>query len=722
MIKKILLAMFATLPFMAVAQQAGTWVLHPYYVGTYLQGLSTMNCIDAGNKIYYLTQGSLYAYDKASETNDVLDLNSSLNDINISQIYYNYNKQYLVVAYNDCNIDIVKASGDVVNIPAIKEVVMTSQKAINDVTFGNGKIYIATSFGYITLDENTLGVDEVRDFQTNIASVAIVGEKKIMSVGNKFYFCNAGDDKETLNDFSSLANSKGAAGRIYTINDSTFFLSIATNASNLTAGTLQVVSVKDEGGTTSFTLKQIAGNMPFSVQPTPAGYVASFGSSNYYYTFDNKGENATRATGNELYTSQEEGNWWVCGASGLAHIVNGVKGEYFLPSGISITKNAYWTVYDPSQQRILLSSTADNQFVSNYSGVKTEVNSYDGSTWRNITPSGVPNNSGNYRLVVSPNEPDTYFYSCRSTGGIVKVQGNKMVANYKASNSPYYEMASPLCFDSKGNLWMVITRNTSNIDAFAITPQNQLSTQVDSSLFVINNMDGACHASNNGHKRTSFDVGAGDIKVFTAGEWGHPLLTGGNCLERLLHIERTRVSHFFTRVYGKEENGLIIIYGDVKPFGPFKQCLIDSFEDPTRNTSFSLRSAAKPIGQSADGIVQKRMIALVTFDAVDGPGFLMASKRFRDPDVATESLHPHVSDNIIQVDFSVNKKQFLDSVEYRKAAGFESFEVLDQRVLDAFGCDKVTIKETTTLTAVGHNQFVNEAGKNVSLFDACFGS
>lgn len=524
MIKKILLAIFATLPFMAVAQQAGTWVLHPYYVGTYLQGLGTMNCIDAGNKIYYLTQGSLFAYDKASETNQVLDLNSSLNDINISQIYYNYNKQYLVVAYNDCNIDIVKAGGDVVNIPAIKEVVMTSQKTINDVTFGNGKIYIATSFGYITLDENTLGVDEVRDFQTSIASVAIVGEKKIMSVGNKFYFCNAGEDKETLNDFSSLANSKGAAGRIYTINDSTFFLSIATNASNLTAGTLQVVSVKDDGGTTSFTLKQIAGNMPFSVQPTPAGYVASFGSSNYYYTFDNKGENATRATGNELYTSQEEGNWWVCGASGLAHIVNGVKGEYFLPSGISITKNAYWTVYDPSQQRILLSSTADNQFVSNYSGVKTEVNSYDGSTWRNITPSGVPNNSGNYRLVVSPNEPDTYFYSCRSTGGIVKVQGNNMVANYKASNSPYYEMASPLCFDSKGNLWMVITRNTSNIDAFAITPQNQLSTQVDSSLFVINNMDGACHASNNGHKRTAFDVGAGDIKVFTAGEWGHPLV------------------------------------------------------------------------------------------------------------------------------------------------------------------------------------------------------
>ena len=212
------------------------------------------------------------------------------------------------------------------------------------------------------------------------------------------------------------------------------------------------------------------------------------------------------------------------------------------------------------------------------------------------------------------------------------------------------------------------------------------------------------------------NVKTGDME----GEWGHPLLTKENCLERLLHIERKNVSHFFTRVYGKEENGLIIIYGDVKPFGPYKQCLIDSFEDPTRNTSFSLRSAAKPIGTSADGIVQKKMIALVTFDAVDGPGFLMASKRYRDPDVATESLTPVVTDNVIRVDFSVNRKQFLDSMEYRKAAGFESI-IDDQRVLDAFGCDKITIKEKV-VASIGHKRFVDESGKQISLFDTCFGS
>lgn len=213
------------------------------------------------------------------------------------------------------------------------------------------------------------------------------------------------------------------------------------------------------------------------------------------------------------------------------------------------------------------------------------------------------------------------------------------------------------------------------------------------------------------------NVKTGDME----GEWGHPLLTGDKCLDRLLYIDRTRVSHFFTRVYGKEENGLIIIYGDIKPFGPYKQSLIDSFEDPTRNTSFSLRSAAVKTGQDASGIVQKKMLALVTFDAVDGPGFLMASKRYRDPAISTESFKTRITPRTLDVDFSVNRKQYLDSQEYRKASGFESFEILDQRVLDAFGCDKITVKEKV-ISSVGHKQFVDSKGTNISLFDHCFGS
>lgn len=217
--------------------------------------------------------------------------------------------------------------------------------------------------------------------------------------------------------------------------------------------------------------------------------------------------------------------------------------------------------------------------------------------------------------------------------------------------------------------------------------------------------------------RFAANVSTGDME----GEWGHPFLSGQS-LDRLMHIERTRVSHYFTRVYGKDMgNGVIMIYGDVKPFGPYGQYLKESFEDSSRNTSFSLRSAAKVIGNK-NGITQKQMIALVTFDAVDGPGFLKASKRFRDPDIATESWNGHLTEDIANaynVDIEVTKPEFLKSQESLKMAGEESI-ITDQRILDAFGCDKITIRNKV-ISRVGR-RFCDESGKDICLFDQCFGA
>ena len=73
-----------------------------------------------------------------------------LNDVGIKQIYYNYNKQYLVIAYNNSNIDIILSSGEVINVPAIKEVVMHKAKTINDITLATARymlpLRLVTSF------------------------------------------------------------------------------------------------------------------------------------------------------------------------------------------------------------------------------------------------------------------------------------------------------------------------------------------------------------------------------------------------------------------------------------------------------------------------------------------------------------------------------------------------------------------------------------------------
>ena len=79
--------------------------------------------------------------------------------------------------------------------------------------------------------------------------------------------------------------------------------------------------------------------------------------------------------------------------------------------------------------------------------------------------------------------------------------------------------------------------------------------------------------------RFVMNLKSGDLE----GEWGHPLLSVDpkEMVQRLLYLDRTKVSHHFTRIYAKEDkqSGYTILYGDVKPSGPFKQSLIDNFED-----------------------------------------------------------------------------------------------------------------------------------------------
>lgn len=519
MIKKLLLAFFVSLPFLASAQLgAGQWKIQPYFVGG-----NAKNCIDAGDKVYYLSSGSLYCFDKETQINNEIDANTILNDLNITQVYYNYNKQYLVIAYKNCNIDVLLPSGEVVNVPAIKEVTMHKQKTINDVSFSDGKIYVATSFGYIVLDDETFDVKEVRNYEVSVSSVAEVGAYKLMSLGGKFYYCGANEQVEAARWHKQVANAKGD-GQIFPINDSKFFLSCSA--------TLQIVTIghgTDSLGvdTLNFTFKQVINAKPTTVQPYPGGFVASFPAKNYYYTIVPDGSTFTKVAGNEIHSSQEEGNWWVLGANGLGHIENGVAGEYVSPNGISISANAYYSTYDPYQQRVILNRTTDNFVLEGAnSGAKTEICSYDGALWRNITPAGAPSNGGNKDIAVSPNEPNTYYYCCRTTSGVCKVQNDTVVARYDATNSPYATRCVGLRFDSHGNLWMPQSRSENNIDAMAITPENQLLTVVDSSKFVINDMGGACYSS--GFKRFAFDIGAGDTKVFSAGDYASPVIIWNN--------------------------------------------------------------------------------------------------------------------------------------------------------------------------------------------------
>lgn len=516
--KYIISVLLSLVAFVAVAQiGAGQWKTHPYFVGS-----KAINCIDAGDKVYYLAGGSLYCYDKSSNSNDVLDVDGVLNDINISKIYYNPDKDIVLVVYENCNIDVIQPDGRVVNVPAVKDVVPSRQKTINDITFDDNDIYVATSFGFIKLSVDDYSVLEGHDYDVILSSVAVVGDIKIVPLLNSFYYCKKNEKIDTYRGYKIAENSAGADGTVLPINDSKFFL---TTKNALYVGQVNQSTTDDGDYQCTFNLTKVVDAKPTDLQRTLSGFVASFVKNGYYYIFDHQGNTLKQQSGNEIYSSQESGNWWTLGENGLSHIVHGVRGDYVNPNGISITTRAYWTTYDPNQQRVLLCRTAENRVLDVWeANTHTEINSWDGNQWRDITPTGTNQSyGGNYWMVVSPNEPNTYFFCYRKTGGVAKVKNDNIVTNYKPTNSPLCEYAVGLRFDSKGNLWMPQSRDmTGHVDVVAISAQKQLLTSVTNNDFVINDFNGACYSS--GFKRMVFDIGVGDTKVFSPGDYSSPLI------------------------------------------------------------------------------------------------------------------------------------------------------------------------------------------------------
>ena len=96
MIKKVLLPLILVcLSLNSFAQmQIGDWRLYSVFSGLHVQ-----NIVDTGDKVYYLSDGYLFSYDKENQESFGYNRRNELSDMHITNIYYNYDKKYMLVAY-----------------------------------------------------------------------------------------------------------------------------------------------------------------------------------------------------------------------------------------------------------------------------------------------------------------------------------------------------------------------------------------------------------------------------------------------------------------------------------------------------------------------------------------------------------------------------------------------------------------------------------------------
>lgn len=510
MIKKTISLLIAALAF--VHASASNWQVVPSFLGS-----KTQNVVDMGDEVYYLVSGSLYRFDKSTKENESLNRANYLNDVVISNIYYNDYRGYLMVVYDNSNIDIITSEGDIINLPEIKAASLTQSKTINDVNFTpEGRVYLATDFGYVVLNDKKWEVLESRIFGQKVNSVAEVGDYMLVSQGTELRYGKVGKHYETI---GSMPKVKGKVsndgGRLRTLTDSKLLICTGwTYTAN--------VSVNEAGEVVA----NIAESQPCktdNLQATPSGYLLNCFSNNCYLTLDATGSNFTKVDAeNQMYSAYKggDGTLWAVGDNGLHQATD--NANFYKPAALSFVTPFHLT-YNNAQRLLYVTSTGSNAFIS-AQNLPTGVNTFDGITVKDVTPTPTIENGGSFYPVFSASEENTYFMG-NWWNGIHKVTGGKVVNNYNWENSPMehamggYYCSPIIALDKAGNLWAAQSSAPAGKSFFVLPQAKQAQKAVTASDWITVNVPGA--------SPSKFSVLTmlrnSNVKVFSDGTFGGSL-------------------------------------------------------------------------------------------------------------------------------------------------------------------------------------------------------
>lgn len=494
-------------------------------------GNNITNIIDTDSKVYYLSDGWLFYYDKENDETVSLSENGDLNDVAISNIYYSHDKGILFVAYNNSNIDLVYDNGNIFNLPDIYNANITSSKTINDVSFAENGIYVATDFGYVLINDEKREVKESRIYNTKIRSLCVAGKHLILSDNSQLYIEEIGKHYNNLGEVHKT-----------TLNQSGFLTAVDDTKFLLNTGWLFIINVENN---TLYGTKTLSSTGVKNLQRTKTGF--QFTDNNgVLFRMDENCENKTYITlpssmkNSRISSYESDGSIWEFNTDGLRHLSLSEDGtetvlmDFYRPNASSVDV-PYYLVYNTPLQKLYVMNCGANRYFNSYTRIGA-MSSYDGTSWKNEMPDYAPTiNSnqdnkkvnGTYSLTFDPEDPNTLYIGTWFEG-VYKITDGKIVAKYDWTNSPIEKIvvsgtfttctAPNIQFDKNNNLWITQSGNSNN--QFAVLPRAKQSkenlTKEDWLTPIVNGVSV--------NYTGSFLITSKDIKLYSNGIHAEPLV------------------------------------------------------------------------------------------------------------------------------------------------------------------------------------------------------
>ena len=459
MIKRLFFILIAFVSFTtAVAQTAvGNWKVYSMF-----SDIKKME--QSHNKVYYLSGTNLFSFDKETEETYSYTLKNKLNDITVDNIYYNNEKNYLLITYSSGNIDLLYDDGTVVNLPDIKNSTLNYSLEINDVAFLGDCIYVATKFGLIVFDETRHEVKYSGVYDKEISLVACVGNYIVIDQNRALYYIHKDDRFETFDSYTNIAKGN-YLDDMQGISDNKMLVRLTSKNINLYTIDFSLNKINS----TSVDVTKTASNI---VNGKEEVY---FVSNNTVNSVSSDGVKTSHSSIPAELSSQIVSIWddpdklWVGNKDGIANYDvsdNGLTVLYdkFKPQALNVDYPVFIT--SDKNGKIYVSNMSESMYYDFTYRNKSFISSIDKDEIKDVAPTEfTASHRSNpskeilydtYQLAVDPEDPEIYYVGS-FWEGLYKVKDGKTIAQYNPENSSLTESwgcrVNAVAFDKENNLW-----------------------------------------------------------------------------------------------------------------------------------------------------------------------------------------------------------------------------------------------------------------------------
>lgn len=375
-----------------------------------------------------IKSNSLFYYDKKGDEIIPVNARNLSTGNNVAVMHYNADKKYLIVVYSDCDIDFIYDDGRVFNVPALKAASIPGKKEANYITFDDSRnlVYIATTFGYIALNDNKHEVAESRNYSTNVESIGRSQDNIIMCVDGQLMFAPASEKRFNISDYKTVEGAPEVNAVVPLKHTSQFFAYKTSYDSYITA-----FFFEDD----TYTWRQFYSDPQiFNIQCIPGGYRIGGNVRIYEITH----WSGTKVLGRPeveyakpATTYDGKDVWFLHPQKGLrSYKNNGDQWDYtltrdFMRPNAPATYIATSASYHPTYGMLVGSNGYDVALYNFNQSTPANVSALKGGFWKefgpNYTNPGFLPSATNYFGVSIDNKNPNHIYRGSAFGGLMRL-------------------------------------------------------------------------------------------------------------------------------------------------------------------------------------------------------------------------------------------------------------------------------------------------------------